>query len=100
MPSTDTIRMLQLGCQAADAAEWRRKQARVAWVRRTVAALREAQRECDAAWEALVRDVPEERIDDVEILPPPEQAKVDALLGQIKAVIDRDEWPRELYWSL
>lgn len=28
-----------------------------------------------------------------------EQAKVDALLAQLDAVIDRDEWPRALYFG-
>jgi hypothetical protein len=49
--------------------------------------------------ERLVRDIPEELIDEVEIAPPPEQAEVDALWAQLNDVIQKDRWPRHLYFG-
>jgi hypothetical protein len=77
-----------------------RQAARWLWVHETTLAWQEAMRRCDAAWCELVKDIPEDEIDDVEVPEPPEQAEVDALWGQLNAVIQKDQWPRELYWSL
>jgi len=43
--------------------------------------------------------IPEDEIDDVEVPEPPEQAEVDALWGQLNAVIQKDQWPREMYFG-
>ena len=50
-------------------------------------------------WLDLVRDIPDELIDEVEVPPPPEQAEVDALWAQLNDVIQEDKWPKELYWG-
>jgi hypothetical protein len=74
-----------------------RAAARVAWVRRTSAAIRDAQHRADAAWMRLIDAHP----DDAEDLPdPPEQAELDALWAQMKAVADHDRWPRHLYFTI
>jgi hypothetical protein len=79
-----------------------RRAARVAWVHETMAALRAAQKRVDDAWtrifDALPDDLDEE---DLEAIPePPEQAELDRILTEIKAVCDHDKWPRHLHWSL
>ena len=80
---------------------WARQAARVAWVRDTMEALRAAQRTADQAWERLVAAFPDEPDDEDEDFPPPaEQAQVDIIHAEIRAVIDHDRWPRHLYWSL
>jgi len=101
---------------AADEPADPRKAARYSWVHRTVAAWQDATRRCDDAWCELVRDMPEEHsslsslgegdhpqdgggADDVEMTPPPEQAEVDALWAQLNDVIQKDLWPKELYWG-
>ncbi|MFL6726742.1 MAG: hypothetical protein ACJ8FS_09550 [Sphingomicrobium sp.] len=59
----------------------RLREARAAWVRRTAAAWREAQRQMD------------ERLCDAE------EAKVGAFRAPLKAVAERDMWPKTLYWG-
>ena len=92
-----TIEMLRRGAEAGDAAEWQRMAARAAWVKETAAAWREAlhamhERCCEAV----------ERMDEEEFerFFEAEQAKVNAIRAPLQAVIDKDEWPRGLYWSL
>jgi hypothetical protein len=97
MPTQDTIRMLERGAEATDAAEWRRQQARVAWVRETAAKWHDAMRERDDRCTAAVKHLDET---DFQRLFDAEQAKVDAVYGPIRAVIEEDRWPRHLYWSL
>jgi cobalamin biosynthesis protein CobT len=79
------------------AEEWRRVAARVAWTREMVARLRAAQRAMDDRCCEAVERLSEQ---DFERLCDAEQAKVDAIAALLKAAADRDEWPRELYWSL
>jgi len=76
-----------------------RKAARHRWVRRSADAWHDARRRCDDAWCELVRDIPEELIDEVEIEPPPEEAEVAALWAQLNDVIQNDRWPRHLYFG-
>ena len=76
-----------------------RKAARYFWLQSTADAWGDATRRCDDAWCALVRDIPEELIDEVEVEPPPEQAEVDALWAQLNDVIQKDRWPRHLYFG-
>lgn len=101
MSARDTVRMLALGAVATDAADWRRQQARVAWVRRTVTALRAAQRRVDQAWSRILAALPDDLSEEelVAIPHPPEQAHLDALYAQLRTVIDEDHWPRELYFG-
>ena len=75
------------------------KAARYRWLHRTAAAWQDASRRCDAAWTELVRDIPDELIDEVEVPPPPEEAEVNALWAQLNDVIQEDLWPKELYFG-
>jgi hypothetical protein len=79
---------------AAEPAE--RIAAREAWVRRTAAAWREAQREMDERCGVAVARLSEEEF---ERLFDAEQAKVDAIRAEIDDVIEHDRWPKHLYWS-
>jgi hypothetical protein len=96
-----TIRMLKSGARPVDPEEWLRKDARAAWTKKTVSALRDAQERCDEAWFRLIRSLPEDATDEqVEaVRPPPEQAEVDTLHALIDDVVKYDRWPRELYWG-
>ena len=96
MTAESTIRMLASGVRTEDAAEWRRKAARCAWVKETMSALRQAQRQMDERCTAAVDRLTEEEF---ERLFDEEQAKVDAIRAPIDAVIERDEWPRHLYFG-
>ena len=73
-----------------------RAEARAAWVRKTAAALRKAQRRMDERLTAIVGQVSEEEF---ERLCDEEEAKVDAFRAPLKAAAERDMWPRELYWG-
>jgi hypothetical protein len=80
-----------------------RRAARALWAEQTAVAWREAQRKINDAWErvfaALPDDLSDEEIDALEIPDPPEQAELDALQAQIDDVIERDKWPRHLYFG-
>lgn len=86
--------------------ELSRQAARVAWVRETSGALREAQREMDECLAQSVGGTDEQGTGTeasekaFERLFEAEQAKVDAIYAQLRAVADHDRWPRHLYWSL
>lgn len=94
----DTIRILRMHPASGplDPTEWKCVAARVAWVRQTSAALRDAQRQMDERCDAAVERLDEEEFERLCDL---EQAKVDAIRAQLQAVIERDGWPRELYFS-
>lgn len=91
-----SVEMLRRGVVCRDEGEWRRVRARIAWVSKTMAALRAAQRAMDQRCDAAVDQVSEEEF---ERICDEEQAKVCAILDQLHAVRDRDEWPRELHWG-
>jgi hypothetical protein len=103
MSSQDTIRILlgrgRKGHAPLDPQEWKRVAARVAWARALLAKLWEAQERCDEAWMRRVRALPDDASEEeLEAIPePPEQAEFDALYAQVRAVIDENRWPRELY---
>jgi len=107
MSADDTIRILLMRAREAEgelnAREWKRVAARVAWVRETMASLRAAQHKVDEAWarifDGLPDDLTDEELEAMSIPEPPEQAELDALYVQIRAVVDHDLWPKELYWS-
>ena len=70
------------------------KAARAAWVRKTAAALRKAQRQMDDRCTEAVDRLSEEAF---ERLFEAEQAKVEAIRAQLETAAERDLWPRELY---
>ena len=80
-----------------DPEQWRRLAARIAWAW-------DAADRCHAAQRALELRcfTAAQRLDEAAFnrLFDKEQAKIDALHAQLMAVIERDLWPRELYWSL
>ncbi len=99
MSSKDTIRILLERGGEGDPlgpGEWRRVAARIAWAREIMAAWAEAQRQMDDRCRAAVDRLSDEEF---EKLCDEEQAKVDAIRARIDAVIERDQWPRELYFS-
>jgi hypothetical protein len=81
---------------AEDSPELARKTARVAWVRETTGALREAQREMDDCCTEACERLSEKAFDR---LFEAEEAKVEAIYAQLRAVADHDRWPRHLYFS-
>jgi hypothetical protein len=88
--------MLTAGAQAADAAEWKRMAARSAWVREKAAEWREAQHAMDERCTEAVGRMSEAAHHRLIVA---EQAKVSAIRAELDAVIERDEWPRALYWG-
>lgn len=103
MGRAETIRgFLALAAPALpDPGKSARVGARVIWVRETMAALRAAQKRADDALLALVADLPddEDELADEELPEPPEQAEVDALWEMMNAVVEKDRWPRDLYFG-
>jgi hypothetical protein len=100
MSAADSVRIL-LGRGAADRQplepqEWKRVAARTAWVREIMGRLRDAQRAMDDRCTEAVERLSEE---DFDCLFDAEQAKVDAIRALIDDVIERDLWPRHLYFG-
>ena len=79
-----------------DPEQWRRLAARIAWAwdaaDRCHAAMRALELRCFEAAQRMDEQAFNRWFDR-------EQAKVDALLAQLDAVIERDEWPRALYFG-
>lgn len=104
MSAQATIHALLGGLATADPGEWRRKAARIAWVKETMARLRAAQKKVDAAWERLFEglpdDISDEELEALDLPEPPEQAEVDAIFAELDAVRERDLWPRHLYFGV
>ncbi|HEX5258095.1 MAG TPA: hypothetical protein VFW35_04855 [Sphingomicrobium sp.] len=75
------------------------KAERYRWLHETAAAWLDASRRCHAVWIELVRNIPDDQIDEVEIPDPPEQAEEDALWQQLDDVIQEDKWPKHLYFG-
>ena len=105
MTPAETIRALLAAASGAADEQARaadRAAARVAWVHEVRAAWKAAQRRVDDAWDRIFDALPEDLDDEaLEAIPePPEQAELDAIYAEIRAVCDHDRWPRELYWSL
>ena len=91
-----TIKMLERGLRVDDAAEWRRKAARVQWCTEMLEkwwkALQHQNERCMAAVNELSEEAFERLCDE-------EQAKVDAIRAEIDAVIEHDRWPPHLHFS-
>ena len=81
---------------AAAAASAECREARVAWARRTSAEWLEAHREMDDRLGEAVERLSKEEF---ERLCDAEMAKVDAIMATLRAAIDQDRWPRELYFG-
>ena len=100
MSIADSVDMLMRGAAGGhpplDPRQWKQVKARVAWVRETIEALKEAQRHMDERCLAAVDTVPD---DEFERIFEEEQAKVCAILDQLHAVRDQDRWPAELYFG-
>ena len=92
MPHDDIIRALLAA--AHQPAEHR--EARSAWITRTADACHEAHRAMDDRCGEAVDHLSEEEF---ERLFDEEQAKVAAILAQLKAVAEHDRWPRELHFG-
>ena len=91
-----TVEMLKRGVDIKDAEEWRRAAARVGWIKETMAALRAAHAAMMDRFDSVPDDVGDEEFTRICN---EEQAKVDAILHQLHAVRDRDEWPAHLYFG-
>ena len=105
MPPEDVIRGLLTGgmqapCDRQAAAE--RRALRLVWAEATLEQWLAAHKRVQAAWDRIFDALPDDLDDEeLEALPEaPEQAELDALHAQIRAVTDHDKWPRHLYWSL
>ena len=72
------------------------KDARAAWGKATAAAWREAQRQMAERCDEAVTRLSEEEF---ERLCDEEEAKIDAFRAPLKAVADRDVWPREMHFG-
>jgi len=70
------------------------KAARIAWVKRTGDAWLAAHRALDDRLGEAVERLSEEAF---ERLCEAEFARVDAMMAQLRAAVDEDRWPRELY---
>jgi hypothetical protein len=105
MKPAQTIAALLAGASRAATEALRagdRQAARLAWARQAVAALKAAEKRADEAWDRIFAALPDD-LDDEELdkIPePPEQAEADRLWEEIEAVIEKDRWPKHLYWSL
>jgi hypothetical protein len=87
-----TIRVLLAGASRLAG----HREARAAWVKATAAAWREAQRQMDERCDAAVTRLSEEEF---ERLCDEEEAKVDAFRAPLRAVAERDVWPREMLFG-
>ena len=113
MSAEDTIRILQTRGNARsprtrsggahpsaskplNQVEWKRIAARVAWTRETFDRWCEAQEQMDDRCGEAVEWLSEEEF---ERLCDEEQAKVDAIRALLEDVIERDKWPKHLYFG-
>jgi hypothetical protein len=92
MSAKRTIRALLDECGR----EAERREARAQWAMKTAAAWHEAMQQMAERCSEAVDRLSEEEFDR---LIDAEQAKVDAIYEQLRAVIDKDQWPKELYFG-
>ncbi|HVM21763.1 MAG TPA: hypothetical protein VM308_00485 [Sphingomicrobium sp.] len=85
------------GLGELDAAEWRRVAARTAWATEMIDKWYQAMLHMDEVCGEAVTRLSE---DEFNRLFDEEEAKVAALRAQIDAVIERDEWPPHLHWTI
>ena len=71
---------------------------RLLWARAAIAVCRDLQEEIDEAWDKMLAERPDDARKD-ELLPdPPQQRHLDYIHALMDDVIERDRWPREMYW--
>ena len=79
------------------------KNVRWLWLRLTTMEWLNAQRRAEAAWRRIIDQIPddlsEEEIDELDLPDIPERDEEDALWQQLDDVVQKDLWPRELYWG-
>lgn len=79
------------------------KAARWRWLHATAEKWNDANRRVNHAWErALARlpdDISDAELEAMDLPDPPEQAEVDALWAQLNDIVQRDQWPREMYFK-
>ena len=99
MSAADTIRILLSHGRHSDEPrseeEWKRIAARVAWSRETLDRWSAAMRAMDERCSAAVGRLGEEEFNR---LFEEEQAKVDAIRALLDDAIEKDLWPKELYF--
>ncbi|HXS50841.1 MAG TPA: hypothetical protein VN713_12060 [Sphingomicrobium sp.] len=95
----NTLRELLAADEPADAYG----AARYRWLHRTAEAWQDANRRVTEAWfrtlAPLPDDISDEELEALDLPDPPEQAEVDALWAQLNDVIQKDLWPRHLYFG-
>src|SRR5947209_11774735 len=88
---------------AADEPADPRKAARWRWLHATAGKWQDANRRVDEAWSRvfawLPEDISEQELESLDLPDPPEQAEVDALWAQLNDVVQRDLWPKHLYFG-
>ena len=101
MKPDETIRsLLSSASRAAEDRAGARARAakRLLWARAAIAVCRDLQQEIDEAWDKMLAERPDAGGED-ELLPdPPQQRHLDYLHALIDDIMERDRWPREMYW--
>jgi hypothetical protein len=73
------------------------------WLHDTAAKWHDAHTRYNAAWDRILAKVPEdlseEELDALDLPEPLEEAEVNWFWAQLDAVIQKDMWPKHLYWS-
>ena len=79
------------------------KNVRWLWLQVTAAAWQDAMRRNHAAWDRMLAklpdDISDEELEALDLPDPPEEAEVNALWAQLNDVIQKDLWPKELYFG-
>jgi hypothetical protein len=95
----NTLRELLAADEPADP----RENARWRWLHETAAEWTDAQRRCTAAWDrmfaVLPDDLSDEEFDALDLPEPREESEVNALWEQLNDVIQKDLWPKALYFG-
>ena len=95
----NTLRALLAADEPADP----RKNVRWLWLQVTAAEWQDAQRRCMAAWDRMMAQIPDdlsdEEVEALNLPDPPEQAEEDRLWAQLNEVVQKDLWPKELYFG-
>ena len=104
-PARDEQLSLGLGeyeAEAETALQWARLQRRLAWLRSQFDEIERLHDALGDYWGAFFDAHPEldhDDVDESELPDPPEQAELDRIHAAIARIVERDEWPRELYFA-